>query len=152
MGKSGIKKALKIVAWVVGVFLALDLLLVSLLFVPAIQTFVVHKVTESLSKAWGSEISIGDIRLTPTLKIVAHEVAIMDHHRENMIYSGTVKGRLRSITTEPFHLGLGDVSFDDLDIVLRTYMGEDTINIVKWCDIFASDEPSGDFMHLLHTI
>lgn len=146
MGKSGIKKALKIVAWVVGVFLALDLLLVSLLFVPAIQTFVVHKVTESLSKAWGSEISIGDIRLTPTLKIVAHEVAIKDHHRENMIYSGTVKGRLRSITTEPFHLGLGDVSFDDLDIVLRTYMGEDTINIAKWCDIFASDEPSGDFI------
>ena len=54
MGKSGIKKALKITAWVIGVFLALDLLLVGLLFVPAIQTFVVHKVTESLSNAWGT--------------------------------------------------------------------------------------------------
>ena len=85
MGKSGIKKALKITAWVIGVFLALDLLLVGLLFVPAIQTFVVHKVTESLSNAWGTEISIGDVRITPTLKLVAHEVAIKDHHDENMI-------------------------------------------------------------------
>ena len=72
-------------AWIVGVFLALDLLLVCLLFVPPIQTFIVHKVTDSLSKSWGTEISIKDIRITPTLKIVAHEVAIKDHHRQNMI-------------------------------------------------------------------
>ena len=79
------KKALKITAWVVGVFLFLDLLLVGLLFVPAIQTFVVHKVTAVLSEKWGTEISIGDIHITPTFKLVAHEVAIKDHHDENMI-------------------------------------------------------------------
>ena len=147
MGKSGIKKALKITAWVVGVFLALDLLLVGLLFVPAIQTFVVHKVTEKLSAAWGTEISIGDVRITPTLKLVAHEVAIKDHHRENMIYSGTVKGRLRGIKTQPFQLRLGDVEFEDLDVVLRTYMGEDTINIAKWAYTFKTDKPKkGDFV------
>lgn len=145
MGKTVLKKALKILAWIVGVFLALDLLLVCLLFVPAIQTFVVHKVTDSLSKSWGTEISIKDIRITPTLKIVAHEVAIKDHHRQNMIYSGTVKGRFRSFHTNPSHLGLRDVSFDDLDIVLRTYKGEDTINIAKWSYKFADDDTTGVF-------
>ena len=146
MGRSGIKKALKITAWVVGAFLALDLLLVCLLFVPAIQTFVVHKVTESLSKAWGTEISIGDVRITPTLKLVAHEVAIKDHHDENMIYSGTVKGRLRGIKTQPVRLRLGDVMFKDLDVVLRTYKGEDSLNIAKWVAALKSDEPKeGDF-------
>ena len=144
MANSGIKKALKITAWVVGVFLALDLLLVGLLFVPAIQTSVVHKVTSAISEKWGTEISIGDIRLTPTLKLVAHKVAIKDHHNQKMIYSGTVKGGLRKIETKPFHLGLRDVSFEDLDIVLRTYKGEDTINIAKWASVFKSDkEPSG---------
>jgi len=144
VGRSGIKKALKITAWVVGVFLALDLLLVCLLFVPSIQTFVVHKVTESISQAWGTEIAIGDIHITPTLKIVAHEVAIKDHHDENMIYSGTVKGRLRGVKTKPFRLRLGNVSFDKLDVVLRTYKGEETLNIVKWSKKFHSDskEPS----------
>ena len=146
MGKSGIKKALKITAWVVGVFLALDLLLVCLLFVPAIQTFVVHKVTESLSKAWGTEISIGDVHITPTLKLVAHEVAIKDHHDENMIYSGTVKGRLRGIKTKPVRLRLGDVEFKDLDVVLRTYKGEDSLNIAKWAAVFKTDKPQKSFV------
>lgn len=145
MGKSGIKKALKVAAWVVGCFLALDLLLVGLLFVPSIQTFVVHKVTESISEAWGTEISIGKIRLTPTLKLVAHEVAIKDHHNENMIYSEFVKGRLRSIRTKPFKLGLGDVHFDGVEIILRTYKGEETINIAQWARKFHSDSDKPAF-------
>ena len=74
MAKSGIKKALKITAWVVGVFLALDLLLVGLLFIPPIQTFVVHTITAAISEKWGTELSIGDVRITPTLKMVAHKV------------------------------------------------------------------------------
>ena len=145
MGKSGIKKALKITAWVVGVFLFLDLLLVGLLFVPAIQTFVVHKVTAALSEKWGTEISIGDIHITPTLKLVAHEVAIKDHHHENMIHSGTVKGRLRGIKTKPLKLHLGNVEFHDLDVTLRTYQDEDAINIAKWAAIFKSDKPKSGF-------
>ena len=117
MVKAVIKKALKVAGWIVGVFLALDLLLVCLLFVPPIQTFIVHKVTDSLSKSWGTEISIKDIRITPTLKIVAHEVAIKDHHQENMIYTGTLKCRFRSYHPQSCHLGLRDVSFDNLDFV-----------------------------------
>ena len=145
MGKSGIKKVLKVMAWVVGVFLALDLLIVGLLFVPAIQTFVVHKVTEAISEKWGTELYIKDVHLTPTLKLVAHEVAIKDHHNQNMIYSGTVKGRLRRIGTKPIHLGLRDVVFDDLDVVLRTYKGEDSINIAKWASIFKTGKPTKVF-------
>ncbi|MCR4879317.1 MAG: translocation/assembly module TamB domain-containing protein [Bacteroidales bacterium] len=140
------KKALKITAWVVGVFLFLDLLLVGLLFVPAIQTFVVHKVTTVLSEKWGTEISIGDIHITPTFKLVAHEVAIKDHHDENMIYSGTVKGRLRGIKTKPFRLSLGNVEFHDLDVVLRTYKDEEIINIAKWASVFKSDKPKSGFV------
>lgn len=134
------KKALKVVGWIVGVFLALDLLIVGLLFVPSIQTFVVHKVTESLSKSWGTEVSIKDIRITPTLKLVAHEVAIKDHHNENMIYSGTLKFWLRALHLEPMHLGLRNVEFDDLDVVLRIYKGEEDNNMYQWCEVFESDD------------
>ena len=146
MGKSGIKKALKIMAWVIGVFLALDLLLVGLLFVPAVQTFIVHKVTETISEAWGTEISIGDVHITPTLKLVCHKVAIKDHHNENMIYSGTVKGRLRSLKTKPsFKLGLGDAEFHDLDVVFRTYKDETSINIAQWAKKFKSSKKKPPF-------
>lgn len=134
------KKALKVVGWIVGVFLALDLLIVGLLFVPSIQTFVVHKVTESLSKSWGTEISIKDIRITPTLKVVAHEVAIKDHHNENMIYSGTVKFWFRNFRLTPMHLGLRNVEFEDVDVVLRIYQGEDDNNMSIWSEVFEDDD------------
>ena len=142
------KKALKAVGWIVGVFLALDLLIVGLLFVPAIQTFVVHKVTDSLSKSWGTEISIKDIRITPTLKVVAHEVSIKDHHNENMIYSGTVKCWLRTFRLEPMHLGLLNVVFDDLDVVLRTYKDEEINNMSKWCEVFKTDDTTSNTFKL----
>jgi len=152
MGKSGIKIALKIVAWIVSVLLALDLLLVGLLFVPSIQTFVVHKVTDALNQKFNMGISIKSVHITPTLKLVANEVAIKDHHHENMIYSRVVKGRLRKIKTKPITLGLGDVVFDDFDMVLRTYVGEDTINISKWADAFESDQPMKIFKMTSNTV
>lgn len=146
MGKSGIKIALKVVAWIVGVFLALDLLVVGLLLLPPIQTFVVHKVTDTLTQKWGSEISIGKVLITPTLKVVAKEVAIKDHHHENMIYADAAKARLRKIKTKPFTLGLGDVEFVRPDIVLRIYEGEEDINISKWAKIFSSKKSGGIFI------
>lgn len=153
MAKNGVKIALKIVAWVVGVFLALDLLLVGLLFIPSIQTFVVHKVTDSLNQKFHMGLTIKDIRLTPTLKLVAHEVTIKDHHNENMIYSGTLKTRLRKIQfQDPFTLGLGDVEFKDLDFILRTYKGEDSNNISTWCELFSSDDTSGVFILTSNTL
>lgn len=153
MGKSGIKIALKVVAWIVGVLLALDLLLVGLLLVPPIQTFVVHKVTDALTQKWGSGISIEKVRITPTLKVVAHEVAIKDHHQENMIYAVKVKARLRKLSfKQPFTLGLGDVEFDQPDIVLRTYKGEDIINIAKWSHSISSGDHSGVFILTSNTV
>lgn len=154
MGRSGIKIALKVVAWIVGVLLALDLLVVGLLLVPPVQNFVVHKVTDALTQKWGTEISIGKIRITPTLKVVAKEVAIKDHHQENMIYSVKVKARLRKLSfKQAFTLGLGDVVFDQPDIVLRIYKGEDTINIAKWShNIASSSDHKGVFILTSNTV
>ena len=153
MGKSGIKIALKVVAWIVGVLLALDLLVVGLLLVPPVQTFVVHKVTEAISQKWGTEISIEKVRITPTLKVVAKEVAIKDHHQENMIYAVGVKARLRKLSfKQQFTLGLGDVEFDQPDIVLRIYKGEDTINIARWSHNISSGDHSGVFVLTSNTV
>ena len=47
MGGKISKKIGKIILWVLLGFIALDLLIVGLLFVPAIQTFAVNKLTET---------------------------------------------------------------------------------------------------------
>lgn len=130
-GKSN-KNIGKIILWIVVGFLALDLTIVGLLFVPSIQTFAVNKITNSISDTWGSEISMKDIRITPTLKIVAHDFRIKDLRNNDMIYVGTVKGRLHAFSIKPLKLKFRQVELDQADIVLRTYRGDESVNISLW--------------------
>lgn len=132
MGKGITKKIFKALGILVAVFLVIDFLVVTILFVPAVQTYVVNKLTQSLSEKWGTEISIGSVHITPTLRLAAKQVSIKDHHGENMIYGETVRGRLWSVQTKPFKLGLRDVVFEKPDIVLRIYDGEDLVNVAEW--------------------
>ncbi len=134
------KKIGKIVLWVVIGLLVLDITVVGLLFVPSIQTFVVNKITHSLSENWGTEISIQNVRITPTLKIVAHEVKIDDHHHNGMITAETLKARLLSFSIKPLKLRFGALQLDDADVVLRTYQGEDRVNIAIWAKMIQKKE------------
>ena len=124
------------ILWVLAGFLLLDFILVGLLFVPAIQTSVVNKVTQSLSEKWGTEISMKDIHITPTLKLVAHDFRIRDHHNNDMIYVGTVKGRLLSFRLKPVKLKFGHIDLDHANVVIRKYKGEELVNIAKWAKVF----------------
>lgn len=138
-GKSS-KKIGKIVLWIVIGLLALDLTVVGLLFVPAIQTFAVNKLTESISKKWGSEISMKDVHVTPTLKLVVHDFRIQDMHHNDMIFVGTIKGRLLSFNLKPLRLKFGNLDLDQADVVLRKYSGEDGVNIGIWAQKFKKEK------------
>ena len=144
-GKSR-KKIWKILLWVLLGFIALDLLVVGLLFVPAVQTFAVSKVTQKISEKWGTEISIDRIHITPSLKIAADGVRIADHHNNDMIYVGKVKGRLLSLKLKPIKMKFGTVELSGANIVLRTYKGEETINIAQWAKKFHKDKKSEPFI------
>lgn len=121
-------------------FLSLDLLLVGLLFVPAIQTFVVNKITQKVNETWGTEISIRDVRLTPTLRIVAHGVRIQDDHNNDMIYVEDVNGRLKGIRLSPFTIKLGSATFGNANVVIRQYEGDTALNILNWAKKFYTQE------------
>lgn len=144
-GKSS-KKFGKIILWVVAGILLLDLLLVGLLFVPSIQTHAVNRITQSLSEKWGSEISMKDVHITPTLTLVAHDFRIRDHHANDMIFVGTVKGRLLSFSLKPTKLKFRNVVLKNADVVLRTYAGEESVNISIWAKKLKKEKKSKGFL------
>lgn len=146
MGSKSSKKIGKIILWILLGFLALDLLVVGLLFVPAIQTFAVNKVTQSISEKWGTELSIKDVHLSPSLRLIAHGVRIHDDHHNDMIYVGKVNGRLRGISLKPFKLKLGNVTLEDANIVIRKYKGDSSVNIAMWAEKFPKKEVKSTFL------
>lgn len=132
MGSKSSKKIGKIILWILGVFIALDLLLVGLLFVPAIQTYIVNKVTDIVNEKYGIGLTIKDVRLTPSLRLVAHEVRIRDLHNNDMIYVGKANGRIRGISIKPFKLKLGNVTLEDGEVMIRKYLDDVDYNISLW--------------------
>ena len=96
-----IKKIGKVLLWIIGIFIALDLLIVGLFFVPSIQNYVIGKVTGFISDKWGAEIGVSRIYVTPTLRIAADDFVIKDLHNQPMIYVKHVKGRFKKLKTKP---------------------------------------------------
>ena len=118
--------------WIIGIFLALDLLIVGLFFVPSIQNYVISKVTGLISEKWGAEIGVSRIYVTPTLRIVADDFVIKDLHDQPMIYVKKVKGRFKKLKTKPLTLSFHSVTATEADVTLVTYEGDTTVNISAW--------------------
>lgn len=114
--------------------------MVGLLFVPAIQTFAVNKLTQNISEKWGTEISMKDVHVTPSLKLVVHDFRIQDNHHKDMIFVGTVKGRLLSFSLKPIRLKFGNINLDKADVVIRKYAGERSVNIAIWAEKFKKEK------------
>ena len=127
-----IKKIGKALLWIIGIFFALDLLIVGLIFIPPIQNYIISKVTTSISNKWGAEIGVRRIYVTPTLSLVADDFVIKDLRNQPMISVKKVKGRLKSLQTKPFTLSFFSVTATEADVTLVTYEGDTRVNISAW--------------------
>lgn len=119
-----------------GCFIALDLIVVGLLFVPPIQEKVVGVVADKLSEKWNSRITIGHIYLSPTLKLTVEDLVIRDHHDNSMIAAGELKSRITKLKFSPFKLGFSGIESDRIDVTVRKYEGDDAVNISVWAQNF----------------
>ena len=126
------KRILKIVLWIIGGFIAFDLLVVALIFVPPIQQFTVLKVSKVLTDLTGGEITVDKIYLSPFLTLTAKNFAIKDHHYNNMIFASTLKGRINFYKTSKEIVCLSFAELDDGEVVLRSYESEEQVNIAIW--------------------
>lgn len=140
--------------WVLAIFLALDLTVVGLLFIPKVQNFVIHEVTRFISKQWGAEISIGEVHITPSLNVTASDVVIKDIRNNPMISVEHVTSRLSGFSTKPTTLKLGYANAQHAVVSLVTYEGDSVVNISRWAAQIAKPkkEPSIFVLQIGHVI
>lgn len=133
--------------WIIGIFIALDLLVVGLFFVPPIQNFVVQKVTGFISNQWGAEIGVKRIYVTPDLRIAADDFIIRDMHRQPMIKVKKLKARFKSLNLQPLTLHFFNITATEADVTLVTYKGDSVVNISDWvAHISKPKENPSDFI------
>ena len=126
------RRILKTILWLIVAFIALDLLVVILLFVPPVQQYVVLKVSKILTNITGGEITVDEIYLSPTLTLTAKNFAIKDHHHNNMIFAAALKGRINLTKTAKGQVCLSFAQLDVGEVMFRKYAGEEKVNIAVW--------------------
>ena len=129
---------------------ALVLLFIILLIVfsiPAVQTSVARKLTNSLQKNNDVNVSIGRVSLSYFGDIRLNEIYIEDHHEDTLLTAEQLTSSIVSFTNLMNNSPkLGETRIDGLNMKMRRYKNEDRDNLGVLIEKLRS-EPTGEPSH-----
>ena len=126
------------------------LVLAIALSTPYVQTKVAQYFTNSINKDFGTNISIGGVRISVFGGVKFKDVAILDHHKDTLIFSKIINTNI----LEGKKILDGDLIFEDIKLEgllfnLKTYKNEKKTNLDVFVDAFDSGKPSDPNKHFL---
>ena len=129
---------------------ALILLFIILLIVfsiPAVQTSVAKKLTDSLREKNDVNISIGRVSLGYFGNVKLNEIYVEDHHADTLLTAEEIRSSIISfsnlINNSP---NLGNTRIEGLNMKMRRYKNEDKDNLGVFIEKLRK-EPTGDSTH-----
>ena len=129
---------------------ALVLLFIILLIVfsiPAVQTSVAKRLTDSLQENNDVNLSIGRVSLSYFGKVKLNEIYVEDHHEDTLLTAKEIRSSILSLANllnnSP---NLGDTRIEGLNLQMRRYKNEDRDNLGILIEKLRK-EPTGDSTH-----
>jgi len=105
-----IKRSIKYFIIVLGVIIMLPTVLYLLLKTPAVQTFMVKRITNYFSTEIKSTISVGSVEYKFFNKLFIHDIIIKDQNNDTLIYSKEITVGIKTIDFKNKSFRLGRVS------------------------------------------
>jgi translocation and assembly module TamB len=121
-------KAAKIIGWICLSFLALILLLIAAIQIPAVQNRIVKKTISELEQKLGTKVSLGHIAISFPKEIVLEGFYIEDQSHDTLVYAGEL-----AIDTDLFALlkkriQLNEISLRNWRVILSRSSDVETFN------------------------
>jgi|WetSurMetagenome_2_1015567.scaffolds.fasta_scaffold00001_57 hypothetical protein len=104
-----IKKSFKYLIVIAGILIILPTILFTCIRIPAVQTFMVRRITSHISEAISSTISVGRMEYLFFNRLNLNEVLIRDRNNDTMIYIPEATLSIRSIDIKRKSYTLGQV-------------------------------------------
>ncbi|MBE0638960.1 MAG: translocation/assembly module TamB [Bacteroidales bacterium] len=79
-------RVIKVFAWGIGSLAALFIILIILINIPSIQTFITGKISNSLSKKIGTEISVGRVKIAFPKTVLINEIFVTGQQSDTLLY------------------------------------------------------------------
>ena len=86
-----LKKTLKAILWVVGVFVLLFLVVAGIIQIPAVQTKIVHAATSFVSNKTHTRVEIDHVSISFPKSVVIEGLFLEDLNKDTLIYAGKAK-------------------------------------------------------------
>ncbi|MCB0457352.1 MAG: translocation/assembly module TamB [Flavobacteriaceae bacterium] len=112
-------------------------LLVIILSIPAVQTKIAKRVTESLNETYGTDIQIERLGLNWKGEVDIRNVFIRDHHKDTLIYTEILQTNILSIKKLiDGDLDFGFLELENTTLFVKTYKDEMDDNLTVFTDKF----------------
>ena len=135
MGKS-IKKAIRVFALLLLIFLLLPVILAGLLLINPVQNQVVDWAAQLASKHLQSEITIGSIYIEPFTTLRIDEILIRDVYEDTLLYSEQLYLELAHFERDPMLMDLAQLKLRKGYFNLHTVEGDSISNLQYLIDKF----------------
>ncbi|PWD98502.1 translocation/assembly module TamB [Marinilabilia rubra] len=112
---------------------------------PGIQTHIVHKLTERLSKDFNTEISIGRVQALPFSGIDIKEFLVRDLNNDTLLFSPTVHSEIDYFSFFKRHFYIGRVTMENPKVKLLEY--EDGMNFSFLIDSIGNNKSDTSKWH-----
>ncbi len=108
------------------------------------QTYFGKYATNELNKAYGTDITIKNLTITPFGTVKLRNILVRDHHKDTLFYIDRLNTSILDFKKlyDSGHPYLGDVVLDGLDCKLTQYKGEKDTNLDRFIDAFDDGSPS----------
>lgn len=119
MGKS-IKKSVKYFLATAGAAMLLPTILYLTLQLPAVQTYIIRRITNHLSKEFSAHISTGRIHFMFFNRLVVDDILVLDQNNDTLLYASQLRAGIRKLNSAEGDIRLGKISVTDPVFALVT--------------------------------
>lgn len=115
-----------------------------LLSLPFVQTKLGQYATNELNAAFGTDININKLTITPFGSVKLKGVLVRDHHQDTLFYIQSLNTSILNVKKlyNDGHPYLGDAIFHGLDVHIHQFKDEDYTNLDKFIEAFDDGSPS----------
>lgn len=120
--------------------IALLLLVIVLIQVPAIQTFITGKVTQNFEKQWGTRVEVGKVNLTFFETALIEDIYVEDQAGDTLLYAESLKADIGLFALFGQTLMLDEIALENAYINLYRHADSTKFNYEFIADSFAGSD------------
>jgi hypothetical protein len=123
-----LKKTLKGILWVVGVFVLLFLIVAGIIQIPAVQTNIIHAATSFVSNKTHTRVEIQNISISFPKSVVIEGLFLEDLSKDTLIYAGKAKVNIVLKDLLFNKICVNNIELDDLNVNLYSTKTDSLFN------------------------